>query len=184
MTTDRSGDDEWDRARSSSVNLVFSEAETIFCKLLERVYIRAPCNRVSLIISTTTCVNARDRLAECLDDGRGWHRTDVQTMAKHRIGISRSDCDLSSGHIESYGYRIARFVRKSADARPLSYFLYDLPLRLHICDCFETGRTTGCTTGAAIKTYLRLCKIYRAIHRGRSRLIAWLDATSRSRSCD
>ena len=38
-------------------------------------------------------------------------------------------------HTASYDYRIARFMRKSADARPVSCFLYDLPLRSHICDC-------------------------------------------------
>ena len=51
-------------------------------------------------------------------------------------------------------------MRKSADARPVSSFLYDLPLRSHICDCSETGRTTGCTTGGAIKTYLRSCLVH------------------------
>ena len=49
------------------------------------------------------------------------------------------------------------------------------PLSSTICHCvctYATGRTIGCTTGGEIKTYLRLCKIYRAIHRCLSRLIA------------
>jgi len=29
---------------------------------------------------------------------------------------------------------------------PVSYFLYDLPLQSHMCDRFETGRTTDRTT--------------------------------------
>jgi len=56
---------------------------------------------------------------------------------------------LNPGHTGSYDYRIARFVRKPADATLVSYFCYDLPLRSHIRP-FETGRTTGCATGGAI----------------------------------
>jgi len=94
----------------------------------------------------------------------------------------------SLGHTGSYDCRMARFVRKSSDARPVSYFRYDLPLRSHnmrpLCD-WSSGRTTGLPDWwCDHKTYLRLCKIYRTISRCRSRLIVWLHAASRSRLCD
>ena len=65
--------------------------------------------------------------------------------------IFKLSVTFKPGHTGSYDYRIAWFVRKSADARPVSYFRHDMQLRSHICDRFETDRTTGCTTGGAIQ---------------------------------
>ena len=71
--------------------------------------------------------------------------------------------------------------------RPVSRFLYDLPLRLNTYDRFEIGwnisydRWHDCWCGR--RRFTSDCfKIYRKISRGRPRFIAWAVAASESQS--